>query len=363
MGYVASRILKPVGLKKELWGDIPSIIERKKSLLVYFVFVMSFLDLLLTFVLGLGVAGSNASIGYISFLLPFFIVYPLIVYIVFTAWDKLSLFERYCIYVSVGLMLLAGFVSGSRAFILNLSFPVFVYLFLFKQAYHRRRVLWLVLWVLVILSLVYVNFYVGINLRYYLQVNGLDYNVFFEIGKLAVESLNPDYFYDIIGVLTSRISGFDGLLVTNIQQHNELKDLFSFMHIVKRILAGIVPFVGSGEMDSGRAVAVYYHDSPRGSIFASSIGFFGYINILYGSMGVIYLFFYGFILGLIESMFVSIKDNGIRYLFFVIISHFVLYVMISGNLDKLVAALLIKSLHIFVFFFLLRGISGVVIRK
>ncbi len=303
------------------------------------------LKALLIFGLGIGIKGEKVTspVAFLARLIPVDLIYAIVTLYLFKYSKYLSIVTKLALAVLILIFSVSILATGSKSFIMVLAFAYGTFLMYQDTRIPLRRFLFL----FGVGSVAIVFSFVAATAVKVANTLGKDTSFIFQMGlELAGQLSLIEIFNDI----TSRFVGLDGTLICqkamswNSDALDHLRACFNLPETFKRAIGMTIPGIKlHNTLGTGVAVGRYIHDLPAEDAFAGAIGSIGSFKFMCAPAWVsIAKILFGAVFGGYISLLRNIRNNDLQYILVFFISFVMLFAVMSGNYDLLIALMIIK---------------------
>lgn len=288
----------------------------------------------------------------IKLIIPMNYLLPLAVVYFFVFRKRLSVFENIIILTIMLLTVTGALLKGSKAVLLNLALFVFFGKLIVHP--HFKISLPQFLGILVFVGFPLISSVLLMQMiRMQLKLFGA-VNLGHLTGFIADNIDNPVFLFNALDNFTSRLNGYDGLLMTGIDQNTQMLNAFSAKNLLNSYLGKLIPMVSIDAISLGEAVGKYYSKVPEGFQHAGALGGFGTVKLLFfkvSYLGIVVIsFIYSLILRLTSIL---LKDKSLFFIFLLLWLSSINLFMNSGNIDSIAQGISIWLIHLVFYYGLL----------
>lgn len=319
---------------------------RASALLAVVVVVILFARAFLQ--LGLGLETKNvetATFGFLSQLLPDFLLFPVVIIYLLKYRRRITRFERSIFLVTLIGMLVLSVLSGSRSGFARLALAIFIFLLVergdFRIGAFKVAILGVIgAWLLIL------TFSVAGPIRGYFASGGsygLGMHQFVTAG--FQRALNEEALPVLGSAVSSRVSGgMDGMLAVEQYRPGILLDAFTPQRMAAKAAEKLIPqYNPAWAVSTGKTIGVAYAGHSWDQRHSSNLGLFAALRMMFGSPG---LYLACFVVGLFWAVYFRLVEV-FQDPDFVLLLHFiglqqVMGWVISGNLDIIIPGTIIN---------------------
>ncbi|MDX2465095.1 MAG: hypothetical protein QNK31_11375 [Porticoccus sp.] len=333
------------------------VIVRLRYLFLFSLLVLVCLWAGLVLIFGVGVKKEFSNLEILKFILPISLIIPSALgYLSIGEYRTISLVEKFLIIIVVGAMFFLILIGGSKlgSFLLLLYGLIVILLIRgdFRIGPLHAAILIIGAGVLVFVSVIAANV---------IKYHGLD--GFFNPSEWLYEF--SEYAVFTVDRITFRLTGYDGLLVTLIEQPEVMKSIIRWDSITINTVQKLIPGFSGSEMSLGKAVAVYYGGKAPDIQYSGALGFFGMLYLMHGLIGGVLMAsvlgaFYGGCFRAVMNMSVGSTEKVIAIS---VLCYQMAHWLSSGNFDSMFQEFVITALHLFFYYVCLRLMLGIVSQK
>ena len=159
-----------------------------------------------------------------------------------------------------------------------------------------------------------------------------------------------------IALVTKRVGALDGSIVVRQYQPAGLKRAFKWDNVVSNSAARLVPFIDTAHLTTGTAVGIYYQGMDRKHKYAGGIGLFAAMELMFGvdwlATGV-----FALLAAVMFRCFNTTRDVDKRLVLLYVFFYFLVNSIISGNIGVTMSLLVVNCCHVYMIFWVFRGLG------
>jgi hypothetical protein len=341
---------------------------KKKPFLLKHIYTILFLctslvllSCTLFFVLGIGMKGEavTSPLAFLSRLIPKDLIFGVIALYFFKYSEYLKLWQKLLLISIAALFCINILATGSKSFVM-----IFAFAYLSWLLYSDIRVPLLKMFFLLIggSAILGVSFILADSIKMASNL-GLGYSSMLKLTAAVIQEIS---LFQIISDITSRFVGMDGTLVFNAvkdswssEYKNALYDIYELPATLTRSFGNIVPgFSLKGNIQSGVAVGRYISEVPEQLNYAGALGSVASMELMTRGSTFIGHLGLGVASGLYGLFVSKVKDDDLAYILTFFFNFFLLFTIMSGNFDMMIALLVIKLVLLPSYIFLTRIITS-----
>lgn len=340
-------------------GPVPmqarTLLDKKRRYIQSATTAALFVSVVFAIFLRIGVKKSAASSsGIWAFVIPEIFIHLACLLYIF----KYRYHIRFYASVLVAFILL-GLIGGSKGALAEIAILAVIY-FLYERGDFKVSVRRALVTLVSAIFLLFATFAVANQIRFTILFAGQSYgfNVIQAFINGIAEAFRLDNVVYFVDLITTRFNGFDGLLVTNIQQTDLLRDVFSFSNTMRRIIGKLIPFDGGvAGMTTGKAVGIAYIGFDDDKSFSGAVGIWGALRLMAGGYTPIFAFGLGTLWSAIICGFQRVKDLDVSFILQGFVMLMITESIMSGNFDNTGSWLVIRCGQLMFYLFLINFLS------
>lgn len=352
----ADGVLAAAGYVGQPIRRVRTLLESKRQYIKSATTVALFVSMLFAVFLKIGVKKTAASSsGIWGFFVPEIFIHLACLLYIF----KYKQHVRFYASMLVAFILL-GLVGGSKGALAEIAILAVIY-FLYERGDFKISLKRALITSVSAVLLLFATFAIANQIRFTILFAGQSYgfNVVQAFAAGLAEALRLDNVVYFVDLITTRFNGFDGLLVTNIQQTELLKEAFSLSNTVSRIVGKLIPFDGGvATMTTGKAVGIAYIGFDSDKAFSGAVGIWGALTLMAGAYTPVFAFGLGAIWSAIICCFQRVKDLDVSFILQGFVMLTITESVMSGNFDNTGSWLIIRCVQLMFYIFLINFLSS-----
>lgn len=309
----------------------------------------AFFMMLFVFFMQLGSKLVGPGLAYMyelsKLILPVVYLLPISIILVFVFKNDLSWLEKGIVYFIILLTVLGALLNGSKAVLLNLALFVFFGKIISEARFKISLPQFLFLVFLVgipIISSVLLMQIIRIQIKLFGTVNVSNLSDF-----ISANIDNPVFLFNALDNFTSRLNGYDGLMMVGIDQNSEILNVFSANNLIKSYLNKLVPFISNDSISLGVGVGRYYSELPIWFKHAGALGGLGTMRLFFLNFGYLGIIVASVVYSvIIRVVFFLVKDKSLFFVFLLLWFSSITLFFNSGNIDSIAQGLSIWLIHL-----------------
>jgi hypothetical protein len=352
-------LTKNIRLEYKTISAIKDKFLNKKQLIIMFSLALLLLKTVMQLAAKTLGGGMETIFELSKLVLPFSFILPIVLVLWFLFKQHLSPLQRTLVFVIIILNVLGAFLQGSKAVLLSLILYIFFVKIIQNYSLKIKLGQFVALFIFVGIPVAGSIILMQVARSSLLSESGIDYNLLFNAFVRNIS--NEIFLFNALNSFTSRLNGYDGLLIASLNANPEILKVFSLNNVLLSYLDKLLPLISTDSVSLGKGIGLHLSNLPKDFKHAGALGAFGSIKLFfrgYGMIGiVIAASIYTLVLRFLKTV---IKEKSLFIIFTIIWFNSLILFLNAGNFDVLAQGLTIQIFQLIFYFFVLRIIWAII---